>query len=92
MGLRETLSISLRHTWPIQNIVILDIIFTSFPDVGEDLLAMCEQNVALNKHLMEPGGGCCVVRFSLCTLAQVLSESPFMTDVIFLHPQEGKLK
>ncbi|XP_008945601.1 PREDICTED: methyltransferase-like protein 22, partial [Merops nubicus] len=24
-------------------------------DVGEDLLAMCEQNVALNKHLMEPG-------------------------------------
>lgn len=26
-------------------------------DVGEDLLAMCEQNVALNKHLMEPGGG-----------------------------------
>lgn len=29
------------------------------PDVGEDLLAMCEQNVALNKHLMEPGGKCC---------------------------------
>uniref|UniRef100_A0A8C2TXP1 Methyltransferase 22, Kin17 lysine n=1 Tax=Coturnix japonica TaxID=93934 RepID=A0A8C2TXP1_COTJA len=28
-------------------------------DVGEDLLAMCEQNVALNKHLMEPGGKCC---------------------------------
>ncbi|NXN79296.1 MET22 protein, partial [Bombycilla garrulus] len=26
-------------------------------DVGEDLLAMCEQNVALNKHLMEAGGG-----------------------------------
>ncbi|NXQ32110.1 MET22 protein, partial [Alaudala cheleensis] len=26
-------------------------------DVGEDLLVMCEQNVALNKHLMEPGGG-----------------------------------
>ncbi|NXL83498.1 MET22 protein, partial [Alectura lathami] len=26
-------------------------------DVGEDLLAMCERNVALNKHLMEPGGG-----------------------------------
>ncbi|NXK29062.1 MET22 protein, partial [Arenaria interpres] len=26
-------------------------------DVGEDLLAMCEQNVALNKHLMEPGRG-----------------------------------
>ncbi|XP_050836189.1 methyltransferase-like protein 22 isoform X2 [Serinus canaria] len=26
-------------------------------DVGEDLLAMCEQNVALNKHLLEPGGG-----------------------------------
>uniref|UniRef100_A0A8C5TSV9 Methyltransferase like 22 n=1 Tax=Malurus cyaneus samueli TaxID=2593467 RepID=A0A8C5TSV9_9PASS len=26
-------------------------------DVGEDLLAMCEQNIALNKHLMEPGGG-----------------------------------
>ncbi|NWH23295.1 MET22 protein, partial [Grus americana] len=26
-------------------------------DVGEDLLAMCEQNVALNKHLMDPGGG-----------------------------------
>ncbi|XP_041257917.1 methyltransferase-like protein 22 isoform X5 [Onychostruthus taczanowskii] len=26
-------------------------------DVGEDLLAMCEQNVALNKHLIEPGGG-----------------------------------
>lgn len=26
-----------------------------FPDVGEDLLAMCEQNVALNKHLMELG-------------------------------------
>ncbi|NWZ45662.1 MET22 protein, partial [Brachypodius atriceps] len=26
-------------------------------DVGEDLLAMCEQNVALNKHLMESGGG-----------------------------------
>ncbi|NWU92443.1 MET22 protein, partial [Upupa epops] len=26
-------------------------------DVGEDLLAMCEQNVALNKHLMELGGG-----------------------------------
>ncbi|XP_052536133.1 methyltransferase-like protein 22 isoform X1 [Tympanuchus pallidicinctus] len=26
-------------------------------DVGEDLLAMCEKNVALNKHLMEPGGG-----------------------------------
>ncbi|NXP46539.1 MET22 protein, partial [Heliornis fulica] len=26
-------------------------------DVGEDLLSMCEQNVALNKHLMEPGGG-----------------------------------
>lgn len=26
-------------------------------DVGEDLLTMCEQNVALNKHLMEPGGG-----------------------------------
>ncbi|KAI6076793.1 Methyltransferase-like protein 22 [Aix galericulata] len=26
-------------------------------DVGDDLLAMCEQNVALNKHLMEPGGG-----------------------------------
>ncbi|NXL52066.1 MET22 protein, partial [Podilymbus podiceps] len=26
-------------------------------DVGEDLLAMCEQNVALNKHLMEQGGG-----------------------------------
>ncbi|XP_072791740.1 methyltransferase-like protein 22 isoform X2 [Taeniopygia guttata] len=24
-------------------------------DVGEDLLGMCEQNVALNKHLMEPG-------------------------------------
>uniref|UniRef100_A0A8C3R7T4 Methyltransferase like 22 n=1 Tax=Cyanoderma ruficeps TaxID=181631 RepID=A0A8C3R7T4_9PASS len=24
-------------------------------DVGEDLLAMCEQNVALNKHLMESG-------------------------------------
>ncbi|KAM6250324.1 methyltransferase-like protein 22 isoform 2-T3 [Porphyrio hochstetteri] len=24
-------------------------------DVGEDLLAMCEQNVALNRHLMEPG-------------------------------------
>ncbi|NXT23625.1 MET22 protein, partial [Syrrhaptes paradoxus] len=24
-------------------------------DVGEDLLAMCEHNVALNKHLMEPG-------------------------------------
>ncbi|XP_041318571.1 methyltransferase-like protein 22 isoform X2 [Pyrgilauda ruficollis] len=24
-------------------------------DVGEDLLAMCEQNVALNKHLMKPG-------------------------------------
>ncbi|NWU59309.1 MET22 protein, partial [Dromas ardeola] len=26
-------------------------------DVGEDLLAMCEQNVALNRHLMEPGRG-----------------------------------
>ncbi|NXN91276.1 MET22 protein, partial [Rhinopomastus cyanomelas] len=26
-------------------------------DVGEDLLAMCEQNVTLNKHLLEPGGG-----------------------------------
>uniref|UniRef100_A0A8C3BIC2 Methyltransferase like 22 n=1 Tax=Cairina moschata TaxID=8855 RepID=A0A8C3BIC2_CAIMO len=26
-------------------------------DVGDDLLAMCEQNVSLNKHLMEPGGG-----------------------------------
>ncbi|XP_057891438.1 methyltransferase-like protein 22 [Melospiza georgiana] len=26
-------------------------------DVGDDLLAMCEQNVALNKHLMQPGGG-----------------------------------
>ncbi|NXL55792.1 MET22 protein, partial [Chordeiles acutipennis] len=26
-------------------------------DVGGDLLAMCEQNVALNKHLMEPGRG-----------------------------------
>ncbi|KFR12042.1 methyltransferase-like protein 22 [Opisthocomus hoazin] len=26
-------------------------------DAGEDLLAMCEKNVALNKHLMEPGGG-----------------------------------
>ncbi|XP_074014604.1 methyltransferase-like protein 22 [Numenius arquata] len=26
-------------------------------DVGEDILAMCEQNVALNKHLMEPGRG-----------------------------------
>ncbi|XP_032930280.1 methyltransferase-like protein 22 isoform X2 [Catharus ustulatus] len=26
-------------------------------DVGEDLLTMCEQNVALNKHLLEPGGG-----------------------------------
>ncbi|NXT52139.1 MET22 protein, partial [Pluvianellus socialis] len=26
-------------------------------DVGEDLLAMCEQNVALNKHLMERGRG-----------------------------------
>ncbi|XP_054247224.1 methyltransferase-like protein 22 [Indicator indicator] len=26
-------------------------------DVGEDLLAMCEQNVALNKHLMELGRG-----------------------------------
>ncbi|NXN48054.1 MET22 protein, partial [Rhinoptilus africanus] len=26
-------------------------------DVGEDLLAMCEQNVALNKHLLEPGRG-----------------------------------
>ncbi|NXD03264.1 MET22 protein, partial [Certhia familiaris] len=26
-------------------------------DVGEDLLAMCEQNVALNKHLMKSGGG-----------------------------------
>ncbi|NXF91012.1 MET22 protein, partial [Eubucco bourcierii] len=26
-------------------------------DVGEDLLAMCEQNVALNKHLMELGSG-----------------------------------
>ncbi|XP_074866744.1 methyltransferase-like protein 22 isoform X3 [Carettochelys insculpta] len=26
-------------------------------DVGEDLLAMCEQNVTLNKHLTEPSGG-----------------------------------
>ncbi|XP_040448277.1 methyltransferase-like protein 22 isoform X1 [Falco naumanni] len=26
-------------------------------DVGEDLLAMCEQNVVLNKHLMELGRG-----------------------------------
>ncbi|NXJ84064.1 MET22 protein, partial [Trogon melanurus] len=26
-------------------------------DVGEDLLTMCKQNIALNKHLMEPGGG-----------------------------------
>ncbi|NXP06931.1 MET22 protein, partial [Thinocorus orbignyianus] len=26
-------------------------------DIGEDLLAMCERNVALNKHLMEPGRG-----------------------------------
>ncbi|NXG77057.1 MET22 protein, partial [Baryphthengus martii] len=26
-------------------------------DVGEDLLAMCEQNIALNKHLMELGRG-----------------------------------
>ncbi|XP_065416004.1 methyltransferase-like protein 22 isoform X3 [Chrysemys picta bellii] len=26
-------------------------------DVGEDLLAMCEQNVTLNKHLIEPEGG-----------------------------------
>ncbi|XP_053936145.1 methyltransferase-like protein 22 [Cuculus canorus] len=26
-------------------------------DVGEDLLAMCEKNIALNKQLMEPGGG-----------------------------------
>ncbi|TFK07435.1 Methyltransferase-like protein 22 [Platysternon megacephalum] len=26
-------------------------------DVGEDLLAMCEQNVTLNKHLTEPAGG-----------------------------------
>ncbi|NWS68115.1 MET22 protein, partial [Crotophaga sulcirostris] len=26
-------------------------------DVGEDLLAMCEKNVALNKHLMELGRG-----------------------------------
>lgn len=26
-------------------------------DVGEDLLAMCEQNVILNKHLIEPAGG-----------------------------------
>ncbi|NXG62956.1 MET22 protein, partial [Hemiprocne comata] len=26
-------------------------------DVGEDLLSMCEQNVALNKHLTEPGRG-----------------------------------
>ncbi|XP_051488179.1 methyltransferase-like protein 22 [Apus apus] len=26
-------------------------------DVGEDLLSMCEQNVALNKHLKEPGRG-----------------------------------
>ncbi|NWR69565.1 MET22 protein, partial [Centropus unirufus] len=26
-------------------------------DVGEDLLAMCEKNITLNKHLMEPGRG-----------------------------------
>lgn len=32
-----------------------------FSDVGEDLLAMCEQNVALNKHLMEPGSKCYTV-------------------------------
>lgn len=37
------------------------------PDVGEDLLAMCEQNVALNKHLMEPGGKCCAD--SICAIA-----------------------
>ncbi|KFZ60856.1 Methyltransferase-like 22 [Podiceps cristatus] len=31
-------------------------------DVGEDLLAMCEQNVALNKHLMELGRGEVIVK------------------------------
>lgn len=26
-------------------------------DVGEDLLSMCQKNVTLNRHLMEPAGG-----------------------------------
>lgn len=40
-----------------------------FPDVGEDLLAMCEQNVALNKHLMDPGGKRYTV--SVCAIAYI---------------------
>ncbi|XP_042171432.1 methyltransferase-like protein 22 [Oncorhynchus tshawytscha] len=42
-------------------------------DVGEDLLSMCQKNVTLNRHLMEPAGGKVRVRLldwlrhDLCT-------------------------
>uniref|UniRef100_UPI0037E7A685 methyltransferase-like protein 22 n=1 Tax=Semicossyphus pulcher TaxID=241346 RepID=UPI0037E7A685 len=46
-------------------------------DVGVDLLSMCERNVALNRHLMEPAGGDVTVRqldwlqHDLCTDTEV---------------------
>uniref|UniRef100_A0A673ZNW0 Methyltransferase 22, Kin17 lysine n=1 Tax=Salmo trutta TaxID=8032 RepID=A0A673ZNW0_SALTR len=45
-------------------------------DVGEDLLSMCQKNVTLNRHLMEPAGGEVRVRLldwlrhDLCTGGQ----------------------
>ena len=30
--------------------------FTCFPDVGQDLLSMCQRNVTINRHLTEAKG------------------------------------
>uniref|UniRef100_A0A3Q2GBT8 Methyltransferase 22, Kin17 lysine n=1 Tax=Cyprinodon variegatus TaxID=28743 RepID=A0A3Q2GBT8_CYPVA len=49
------------------------VIYFSFSDVGEDLLRLCNRNVCLNKHILEPAGGKVKVKrldwlqHSLCT-------------------------
>ncbi|XP_015259115.1 PREDICTED: methyltransferase-like protein 22 [Cyprinodon variegatus] len=65
-------TITLRTSWYRQDQCVC-VIYFSFSDVGEDLLRLCNRNVCLNKHILEPAGGKVKVKrldwlqHSLCT-------------------------
>uniref|UniRef100_A0A3Q2DR54 Methyltransferase 22, Kin17 lysine n=1 Tax=Cyprinodon variegatus TaxID=28743 RepID=A0A3Q2DR54_CYPVA len=65
------------------------VIYFSFSDVGEDLLRLCNRNVCLNKHILEPAGKITVCLHSCLTLIMRLIKVPNHREpliFLFLSP------
>lgn len=47
---------NIRASCETVTVYVMDEMCSCVEDVGEDLLKMCQRNVVLNSHLLEPGG------------------------------------